>query len=284
MPLFYNKATLSYNNKVTDSNIVTGELLEVLSVTKTAIGGNYSAGDTVTYAVNIVNSGATNFTGLTVTDDLGAYAFGSGTVTPLTYISNSAALFSNGTAQSAPTVSGTDPLTVTGIAVPANGNVTLIYQAQANQYAPLASGSAIRNQATVSGTELATPLTADATIQAENGPELNISKSLCPESVVENGQVTYTFVIQNMGNEEADAGDNVSVTDTFNPALSNLNVTFNDQSWAETTNYSYDENTGVFTTVPGQITVPAATYTQDAVTGEWSVTPGVRVLKVVGTI
>ena len=34
---FTNKATLSYNGGSVDSNTVTGELLEVLSITKTAI-------------------------------------------------------------------------------------------------------------------------------------------------------------------------------------------------------------------------------------------------------
>ena len=37
MPTFTNQATLSYNNITTNSNVVTGQLLEVLSVTKTAV-------------------------------------------------------------------------------------------------------------------------------------------------------------------------------------------------------------------------------------------------------
>ena len=46
----------------------------------------------------------------------------------------------------------------------------------------------------------------------------------------------------------------------------------------------YYETTGEFATVPGQITIPAAVYTQDPVTGEWSVEPGVSVLTVTGTV
>ena len=42
MAIFTNQATLSYNNTVTTSNITTGELLEVLSVTKTALSGTYT--------------------------------------------------------------------------------------------------------------------------------------------------------------------------------------------------------------------------------------------------
>ena len=48
--------------------------------------------------------------------------------------------------------------------------------------------------------------------------------------------------------------------------------------------YNYNEATGQFNTVPGQITVPAATYTQDPVTGVWSVMPGTVVLTVTGTV
>ena len=42
--------------------------------------------------------------------------------------------------------------------------------------------------------------------------------------------------------------------------------------------------TGTFATQEGQITVPAATFTQDATTGEWTVTPGAGTLTVTGTI
>jgi hypothetical protein len=47
--------------------------------------------------------------------------------------------------------------------------------------------------------------------------------------------------------------------------------------------YNYDEATGQFTTNAGQITVPAATYTQE-VDGTWTVTPGTAVLTVTGTV
>ena len=46
----------------------------------------------------------------------------------------------------------------------------------------------------------------------------------------------------------------------------------------------YNQTTGVFTTLGGTITVPAATYTQDPVTGEVTVTPGVSVLTITGTV
>ena len=48
--------------------------------------------------------------------------------------------------------------------------------------------------------------------------------------------------------------------------------------------YSYDETTGVFATTAGAITVPAATYTQNAQTGEWTIVPGTSTLVVSGTV
>ena len=105
-----------------------------------------------------------------------------------------------------------------------------------------------------------------------------------PSVVPANGQLTYTFVIENYGNTEAAAGDNVVITDTFNPILRNISVTYNGNAWTETTNYTYNETTGAFATVAGQITVPAATFTQDAATGAITTTPGTAVVTVTGNI
>lgn len=167
MATFHNQATLSYNGNTTTSNITTGEILEVLSATKTALRDSYTSNDSVTYIISIINSGTTVFTGLNVTDNLG---------------------------------------------------------------------------------------------------EVN------------------TFIIQNLGNTPANATDSVAITDTFNPILNPITVAFNGKAWNATTEYTYNNLTGAFATVPGQITVPAATYSQDAATGAWTVNPGTSVLTVTGTV
>jgi hypothetical protein len=102
--------------------------------------------------------------------------------------------------------------------------------------------------------------------------------------VVDNDRVTYTFVIQNSGNEAVVATDNAAITDTFDPILTALTVTFNGATWTQGVQYNYNEATGLFATVPGQIVVPAATYTQDPITGAYTVTPGTAALTVTGTI
>jgi len=283
MPAFTNVATLSYNGNTTSSNVVSGELTEVLSAVKTAVSATYTADDTVTYVISIVNAGSAPFSGLTVTDDLGAYTFGEGTLTPLTYQAGSLLYYVNGVLQPAPAVTAGPPLVISGISVPAEGNAVLVYEASVNQYAPLDATGSIVNTATISGGGLSTEIEVSETVTPDDSIRLTVSKALSPTTVAENGQITYTFVIRNYGSEPADADDDVVLTDTFDPILSDLTVTFNGQPWAEGTNYTYDEATGIFATVTDQITVPAATATQNS-DGVWTVTPGVSTLTVTGTV
>ena len=284
MAIFSNQATLTYNGSSTNSNIAYGEILDVLAVTKTAVEGSYSPGQTVTYVVTLRNTGGSPLTGLTVTDDLGGYEFGGATVYPLTYGAGSGALFVNGVPQAAPAVTVGPPLVFTGLTVPAGGDAVLVYQAQVNAYADPAAGGTIDNTVTVTGDGLSAPITATETVTAAAAPMLTISKSITPAQVVDNDRVTYTFVIQNSGNQPVVATDNAAINDTFNPILTALAVTFEGATWSQGIQYNYNEATGLFTTVPGQILVPAATYTQDPVTGAYTATPGIATLVVTGTI
>ena len=270
MASFTNFATLSYNGGTTNSNIVTGEILEALTAVKMAVSANYSAGDRITYALSLVNTGTAAVTDYTVTDNLGGYTVGANTVYPLAYNTGTVRYYINGVLQTAPTVTAGPPLTVTGLTIPAGGSAVLIYETTATPVAPLATGSSITNTATITGGGLTTPITAQATVDTANSAVLTISKALSPTTVTENGQITYTFVISNTGNTEATATGNVVVTDTFAPILRNIAVTYN-------------AATGVFTTLAGQITVPAATFTQNT-DGTFTVTPGTATLVITGTV
>ena len=284
MAIFSNQATLTYNGTTTNSNIAYGEILDVLAATKTAVEGTYTPGEPVTYVVTLRNTGNSPLTGITITDDLGGYAFGAGTVYPLTYEDGSAALFVDGVPQGAPAVTAGPPLVISGITVPAGGDVVVVYQARANAFADPQAGGTIVNTVTVTGDGISAPITASETVTAVTAPALTISKSITPTQIVDNDRVTYTFVIQNTGNEAVVATDNAVVSDTFDPILTALNVTFDGVAWTEGVQYNYEEATGLFTTNPGQITVPAATYTQDPVTGAYALTPGIATLVVTGTI
>ena len=284
MAIFSNQATLTYNGSSTNSNIAYGEILDVLVATKTAVEETYTPGQIVTYVVTLRNTGTSALTGLTVTDDLGGYEFGGATVYPLTYEADSVTVFVDGVPQAAPTAAGGPPLVLSGITVPAGGDVVLVYQARANAYADPAPGGTIDNTVTVTGDGLSAPITATETVPVDAQALLAISKSITPSQVVDNDRVTYTFVIQNAGNSPVVATDNAAITDTFDPILTALAVTFEGTPWTLGTQYTYNETTGLFETTPGQITVPAATYTQDPVTGAYTVNPGVVTLTVTGTI
>lgn len=283
MATFTNKATLSFNGGSVDSNTVTGTFLETLSLSKTALTEQYSGGARVTYVLSLVNSGTTAFGGLSLSDDLGGYLLGTDTLYPLTFEEGSLAYFVGGVQQAAPTVISTQPLSLGGLSVPAGGNAVLVYVAEVNGYAPLDTDGSITNTATVSGGGLPEELTASATITTADAASLSITKTLSPTSVPENGTVTYGFLIENRGNTEAVSTDNLVVSDTFDPILAISSVTLDGVLLVEGTDYTYDETTGAFATLPGVITVPAATYTQGS-DGLYSIEAGEASLIVVGTV
>lgn len=190
----------------------------------------------------------------------------------------------NGDVTAAPVVQAGPPLVISGITVPAGGNVIVIYQARANEYAPLGADAAITNTVSVTADGLTSPVTAQETVTADTGAALTITKSLSPEVVAPNGELTYTFTIQNIGNTPITAADDAFVTDLFDPVLDITSVTFNGTAWTEPANYTYNETTGLFRTNAGEITVPAATYSQDPATGAWVIDPGVSVLRVTGRV
>ena len=283
MATFYNQASITFGNTVINSNVASGELVTALTLTKTAVSENYATGDGITYVITITNNGATDSVGLTLTDDLGAYTpmECDTEVTPLTYVDGSILYYQNGVPTAAPTVTANGILTIEGITVPAGGTATIIYEARANGAAPLESGGVITNTATLPACE---NLTATATVPVRNEANPTISKAVCPGEITCSGEITYTFTVQNTGNIPIVATDNLVINDIFDPALTDITVALDGTPLTEGIGYSYDEETGVFATLPGAIPVPAATYTRDCETGNVITTPGFATITVTGTI
>ena len=288
MATFYNQATLSYNGILRSSNVTAGEILAVLSASKTPVTETYTPGSDVTYIINMVNTGSSCFDNVTVTDDLGTYVVDDEvqekvSVVPLTYTEGSVKYFVNGVKQATPVVQSVSPLTVTGLKIPAGGNAALVYTASVNEFAPLGADASVTNTATISGDGFA-DIEAQAVITNAEQLDLEIIKSLSPAAVEENGQVTYTFTVQNNGTLPAEASDDVIFSDVFTPALSSVSAEFNGTAWTEGTNYTYEPASGTFTSLAGQMTVPAAVYAQDQTTGIWAVQPGISTLVITGNI
>lgn len=285
MATFFNQASLSFGGNIINSNTTEAELLSGLSITKTAITQTYTAGGNIVYAITVNNMSGTAYNALTVTDNLGAYTIpGGATVTPLSYVDGSIIYYLNGVQQPAPTVTAATNLEISGINLPANSTATFIYEASANEFAPTGTGGLITNTASVDGGAGVGELTASATVNAVEEPMLTIAKAVCPQVITDNGELTYTIIVQNLGNTPIVATDNVIINDTLNPVLNNIAVTLNGAALAENTGYTYNEATGEFATTNGTITVPAATFTQNPTTGVVTTTPGVAVLTITGTV
>ena len=283
MATFTNRATLSYNNVVTTSNTTTGEIIQSLTITKTAVVDSYSPDGKITYVISLTNLSAISYSDITLTDDLGGYTLNGDTLYPLSYIEGSVLYYNNGVVQTDPAVTAGPPLTVSGISVPAGGNTTVIYEAAVTEFAPLDLEGEITNTVSATSPQLSSAVSASQTVSADQGPSLTITKSLSPLTVTENTPITYTFTILNNGNSATEPEDQVVLSDLFDPILQNLSVTISSQPVTSPESYSYNTETGLFTTAPGAITVPAASFARDPQTGAVTVTPGVTTVTVTGT-
>lgn len=283
MATFTNRATLSYNGNAINSNIVTGEITEILTLTKSTLNTCYNNECGIIYTISLINTGTTPLNGLTVTDDLGAYVYDTSTVLPLSYVENSVTFYVNGVLQTPPTATSGEALEFTGINIPASSNALLIYRADTTEYAPLSTGSVIENTATVSGDGIINPVSDTATTAVCDNPQLEITKALSPTVVNDNGTITYTITVLNYGNTPTIATDDTVISDISNPILNPITVTLDGVVLTSPTDYTYDITTGAFATLPGVVTVPAATYTQDT-NGAWITEPGTAVLTITGTV
>lgn len=285
MATFYNQATLIYGTNTVNSNTTEAELLSGLELTKSAISGTYTANGSITYVISLTNSGGPVTDTLTLTDNLGAYTLETGTVAvPLNYVNGSIRYYLDGVLQPAPTVTAVGDLEISGIDLPAGSTATFIYEAAVNEFAPIAAGSQIINTVSTNGGIGVGVISASAAVEIREGAQLSIAKAVCPAVVSGNGPLTYTLIVQNLGNSPIVATDDVTVTDVFSPILSEISVTLDGAALAEGTGYTYDATTGEFATLPGTITVPAATYVQNPTTGAVTTVPGVTVLTVTGTV
>lgn len=280
-----NQATLSYQysgqSASAASNIATALLTDPVTLSKVSLESSYQAGGELTFAVNFVNGAGTALNDITVTDNMGTYALGAGSVTPL-FIDSLAMLFIDGVYSGALTPTpGINSVSFTVPALAAGSNAEILYTAKLNDIAPLAVGSAITNTVTLTATGLVTPVTASSTVTVADYANVTISKSMCPASVTDGSQLTYNFEVYNYGNTEA---TDIVLTDTFSPAPTAITVSVNGTT-VPPANYTYAG--GVLTLPTGgayTLSLPPATFTQDPSTGVITTAPSTMTISVVGTL
>lgn len=287
MPTIENFATVSYisggisETKV--SNVAEISVESAVGFTKTSLGNLYTNNSVLTYILTITNSSGSVISGSTITDNLGTYIFGSTELTPLEYVAPAALLINGQDVSSQLTVDSSvaGNLIFTIPAIPAGATANIIYKAQTNEYAPLATNSTITNVSTFESNSECADTSASATLSVANAASISIIKQMCPNPVVCGDTITYTIKIYNYGNT---AAENVVLTDQFNPAPSNITVS-RDGVILLGTDYEYVNGILTIPSASGTpITIPPATFTQDPVTGIISVTPSVIEYTITGTI
>lgn len=287
MPSIENFATVSYTSggiaETKVSNVAEIALESAVGFTKISVGSTYRDGSVVTYILTVTNSSGSAISGSTITDNLGTYVFGTSELTPLTYVAP-AVLLINGqdvSAQLTIDTSVAGSLSFSLPSIPAGATANVIYNAQANEYAPLALASSITNTSTFESTSGCAESTASATVTVASAANVSIIKQMSPNPVICGEAITYSIKIYNYGNT---AAENVVLTDDFNPVPANVTVS-RDGTLLLGSDYTYLDGT---LTVPSAtataVSVPAATFSQDATTGIISVVPSVVEYTVTGTI
>jgi uncharacterized repeat protein (TIGR01451 family) len=296
MATINNQATLSYvsggSTLEVSSNTASITLQGPLTIAKRSLESSYQLNNTVVYTVEFKNTSSAALNNVTVKDDLGTYEVTNQSttikVTPLTYV-GPAQRFENGTfvGNVTATVDASKQfVTFTIGTIAAGASEILQYKVETNDYAKGAVGSTIKNTASVTATGVNSPVTDDYILTVGNYADVTIEKSMSPDPIMDGSTISYTFVLKNYGNTEA---TDVTLKDTFAPAPT-IDPT-KDHTYVDGVQkdeQDYNPATGKYE-FPGvastyQLTVPAATISQDLTTGFVSVVPGVRTVRVDATI
>lgn len=286
MPIIENFATVRYTSGGTAatrvSNVAQSELTSSVTFGKATLGDRYDGDSTVTYILTISNTSTATINAVTVRDDLGSFVLNETTYTPLTYVGPAVLLVDGQDVTPNLTVDISTPGTLifSFPALAAGATANIIYTADVNGFAPLDVNSTITNTATITAEADCVDGTASATITVTPAADVSIFKQMTPNPVICGDTVTYTIRIFNYGNIPA---EDVQLVDAFDPAPTNITVSRNGILLPAIA-YTYEG--GVLTVPSGTDldTVPAATYTRDAVTGEVIVTPGMLEYVITGTI
>ena len=118
-------------------------------------------------------------------------------------------------------------------------------------------------------------------ITADDYPDVRIIKSICPNPIVCDQAITFTFEISNYGNSEA---REIVLNDTFVPLLNDITVRINGVEIPDS-DYDYDGGTLRLPNENGdEIIIPPAEFIVNPSTGVITTVPSKITISVSGTL
>ena len=287
MATIENFATVSYTSggvaETKVSNLAEIGLTSAVTLSKSVLGETYSDGSVLTYILTVINTSSSEITNINITDNLGTFTFGASELTPLTYTPPAVLLIDGIDSTASLTVDNSTPSTLifSFPSLPAGAVANIVYRATANEFAPLEIASTIINTATLDSDSDCADATATETVTVAEAANVSVFKQMSPNPVVCGDLVTYTIRIYNYGNIPA---ENVTLTDKFDPAPTNITVS-RDGVALDATDYTYVD--GLLTIAASEtqnIIVPAATFVREPESGLVSVIPGMIEYVITGRI
>lgn len=263
------------------SNVATTTLQGPLNIEKTSVGDQYNGQGDITYVLSFTNTTSAAISNVVLNDNLGSYTVAGTTniVTPLDYV-GPAALYVNGVfVNNIQPQIGQNGITFNAGTLGSGDNAIIIYKTRVNEYAPLVPASTITNTAVATADGIAESSSATSTVNIGAYADVSIVKTMTPDPVQSGETLTYNFSLYNYGNT---AATNVVLTDVLSPAPVITSVSINGNALAPT-EYSYIGGTLTLPTGTNTLTIPAATFTQNA-NGVVTTVPGLVTVTVTGTI
>lgn len=278
---FQNQATLSYNNNIVKSNVVSGKITAPYSITKFSSQWTYKLGSEIAYTI-VVENYLDAETPMIVYDDMGLFYIDQTPHMPLTHDMFSTIFIvvtPTGTFQRPAGVITEKDKIGFSIIMPAKSTAFISYVARVNSFADINPQATIKNNATLQVAPYS-QVNSDNIISVRNYSDIRIAKYMPNKQVSVDQPLSYVFVVNNYGNTAVSP----VLSDFIEPNLTDITVSGNGSIWTEGTQYEYDPTTSIMTIPKGSFTLTPATSVQNPATGEWILTPSSFEIAITGTV
>lgn len=264
------------------SNTANIVLEDTLSISKSCLMNDYFLADNIVYSVSITNNSALPISKVRIKENLGTYKINTGSVsvTPLSY-ANSFEYYINGVRQiTADPKIYSDKIIFDAGTIPPISTALLFYTVKVTDKAPLKSKSFIENKTFITSSLSEKSFEASHTINVRDSAEIRIIKQIRTSKIISDGGIGYGLLIYNYGNTDA---TNVAIKDNLISEISAIKITVNSRQ-LDFGDFSYRSGTLQIPSYGTEtaISVPAATFSQDEVSGRVNVTPGYTEIAVEG--